>query len=331
MRTPAEALEAALLHHAQELGLQAQAEISDFVQEQRPAVGKLEAAAPRVRRAGKGALFVAEEFVFDQGLRKIGAGKTDERLRGPRTHAVDRSRPEFFSGTGFTGDQDGDVAGRHFLRHRQDFGQRALSADHRIRGGDFHFLRAKLLGFLFELMKAAGAAQGDSQLDHIGRAGEDQVDAKLHQAQRQRTVFRGENRDDGKGKSRLGLSQELQRRFNDGIPVARLQIQKHNVIRPEFRGVRPAEFSSGANLKAGTQGVGQGLRESDIGTAEKNSNQVTTHRGTTSTVAAPRRRENSDAKVCDCTARHGPSTNDLVGDWIPSQGDDLTAHMYTRE
>ena len=66
----AEALDAFLLKHAQELGLGAGGEVADFVEEDGAALGLLEAANASRLGAGEGAALVAEEFAFEQSLRE---------------------------------------------------------------------------------------------------------------------------------------------------------------------------------------------------------------------------------------------------------------------
>src|SRR5438874_700569 len=69
----ADALERALLEHAQQLGLERRRDLADLVQQQRPAVGQLEAAAAHPVGAGEGALLVAEQLALQQVLRQGGA------------------------------------------------------------------------------------------------------------------------------------------------------------------------------------------------------------------------------------------------------------------
>ena len=67
----ADALELALLQHAQKLALELERDFADLVEEQRAAVGEFEAAdAGRAARRLECALGVAEEFAFEQ----LGAG-----------------------------------------------------------------------------------------------------------------------------------------------------------------------------------------------------------------------------------------------------------------
>jgi hypothetical protein len=62
----ADALELALLEDAEELHLRVGRDVADLVEEDRAAVGQLEAAEPPLRRAGEGAVLVAEELALDE-------------------------------------------------------------------------------------------------------------------------------------------------------------------------------------------------------------------------------------------------------------------------
>ena len=62
----AHALELALLQHAQELDLHLQRQVADLVEEQRAAVGELEAALPPRHGAGERALLVAEQLALEE-------------------------------------------------------------------------------------------------------------------------------------------------------------------------------------------------------------------------------------------------------------------------
>src|SRR6266702_7061335 len=61
------------LEDAQQVALRFQADVADFVEKYRAAVGDFEAALFTVLRAGEGALFVAEEFAFKQSFRERAA------------------------------------------------------------------------------------------------------------------------------------------------------------------------------------------------------------------------------------------------------------------
>ena len=75
----ADALELALLQHAQQLELQARRHVADLVEEQRPLVGQLEAPELPLHRARERALLVAEQLRFQQRLGQRAAVDLDER------------------------------------------------------------------------------------------------------------------------------------------------------------------------------------------------------------------------------------------------------------
>src|SRR5258708_6662134 len=64
----AEALKSFFLQHAQQLRLQAQTEVADFVEKKRSMIGGFHAALARQKRSGEGALFVTDELIFDQSV-----------------------------------------------------------------------------------------------------------------------------------------------------------------------------------------------------------------------------------------------------------------------
>ena len=74
----ADAVDLALLDGAQQLGLQADVHLADLVEQQRAAVGLLELADAPGDGAGEGALLVAEQLGFQQGLGDGGAVDGDE-------------------------------------------------------------------------------------------------------------------------------------------------------------------------------------------------------------------------------------------------------------
>jgi len=62
----ADALEGAFLQYPQQLDLHLQRHVADFVEKQRAAFGKLEAAHSGGQRAGEGTLFMSEQFTFQE-------------------------------------------------------------------------------------------------------------------------------------------------------------------------------------------------------------------------------------------------------------------------
>jgi hypothetical protein len=74
----ADALEAALLQHAQQLDLHLQGHVADFIEEQGTAGGHFEAALAAADRPGESALLVTEQFRLEQVARDGAAVDRDE-------------------------------------------------------------------------------------------------------------------------------------------------------------------------------------------------------------------------------------------------------------
>src|SRR5438552_798 len=81
--------EHALLEHAQELGLQAERQLADLVEEAGAAVGSLEQSAPAPHGPRERATLVAEQLGFEQRLRQRRAVDGHERTLGAGTGVVD--------------------------------------------------------------------------------------------------------------------------------------------------------------------------------------------------------------------------------------------------
>ena len=96
----ADALEAAFLQYPQQLDLHLQRHVADFVQEQRAAFGKLEAAHAGGQRAGEGAFLMAEQFAFQEVGGNRAAIHRHERVPGPARQFVNVARHHFLAGAG---------------------------------------------------------------------------------------------------------------------------------------------------------------------------------------------------------------------------------------
>ena len=107
----ADAGERAVLQKPQQFGLERLAHVADFVQKNRAAIGFLDAAGFLFHRAGESALFVAEQFAFQEGFRNGGAIDADVIVRAPLAQAVQRAGDEFLARAAFAQDQDPRVGG----------------------------------------------------------------------------------------------------------------------------------------------------------------------------------------------------------------------------
>ncbi len=109
----AESLKLALLQHAQQLGLQTERHVADFVQEDGAVIGLLETADAVADGAGKRALHVPEELGFEQSFGKRAAIHGYQRESIASAGGVDGARGQFLAGSGFAGDENGGAARGH--------------------------------------------------------------------------------------------------------------------------------------------------------------------------------------------------------------------------
>jgi len=115
-----------LLQDAQQARLERHRHLGNFIEEERPAVGKFqESLLSTPTRTGESALVIAEELAFQQRFLKRRTVDRDKRLVGPLACAVDAAGEEFLPRSRLSENQDrcvtGGVAPRLFLRplHRR--------------------------------------------------------------------------------------------------------------------------------------------------------------------------------------------------------------------
>jgi len=126
-RRGAEPFEFPLLEHAQELDLQVEGQLADLVQEDRAAMGELEATDFAGEGAGEGPLLVTEELTLDQCGRDGRAVDLDQRPLLPCTAVVNGPCDQFFARPRFAQDEDRGLGRRHLLHLMQDL-QEGLAA-----------------------------------------------------------------------------------------------------------------------------------------------------------------------------------------------------------
>ncbi|OQA34179.1 MAG: hypothetical protein BWY57_00641 [Betaproteobacteria bacterium ADurb.Bin341] len=103
-------LDFALLEDAQQLRLQRQRHVADFIEKKGPAVGEFELSLAAIFiGAGIGARSGPEKFGFEQVFRNGRRVDRDKRLVGARRTAVNGVRDQFLAGARFTLDEDGAV------------------------------------------------------------------------------------------------------------------------------------------------------------------------------------------------------------------------------
>ena len=112
----ADALELLVLQEAQQLGLQRRRDLADLVEEQRAALGRLDAARLVAHRAGERAARVAEQLAREQLLGQRRAVDHDERLARRACCARGRAREHALAGAVLAAQQDRRVRGRGAAR-----------------------------------------------------------------------------------------------------------------------------------------------------------------------------------------------------------------------
>src|SRR5664280_1701064 len=109
------------LEKPQQIHLQRQGDLSDFVQEERAAVGGLNPPLPLDVRSRERALFVSEEFAFHQRRRDGAAVDGRKRTTLAGASLMDGPGRHFLAGAAFPQDQDRGVGRGHFanrVEHR---------------------------------------------------------------------------------------------------------------------------------------------------------------------------------------------------------------------
>ena len=132
----ADALQLAVLQDAEQLRLRRLVQVADLVEEDRPAVGQLEPAAPQRRRAGERPLLVAEQLALDQLGRDGRAVDLDERPGRERTLPMDVRGEQFLARARLADEQHADVRSRHLRGLIDGVPERRARADHPRRLAD---------------------------------------------------------------------------------------------------------------------------------------------------------------------------------------------------
>ena len=119
-------VELALGEHPQQAGLQRRRHVADLVQEQRAAVGLLEAPAALRVRPGEGAALVPKQLRLEQVRRNRRGVERDEGAGGARAVLVQCAGDELLAGAGLPGDEHRDARARqasdgakHLLHRRR--------------------------------------------------------------------------------------------------------------------------------------------------------------------------------------------------------------------
>ena len=115
---PADSLKRFLLQHTQQFGLHVQAQLTNLIEENSPAVGYFEPPFATLLRTGVCTPFTAEELALYQIFIECGAVDRDKGLVGALAALMNHVRHHLFSGSTFSGNQ--------YRRHRPSDGHRFL-------------------------------------------------------------------------------------------------------------------------------------------------------------------------------------------------------------
>src|SRR5262249_18587161 len=111
--------EGVLLQHPQELGLQLEGEITDFVQEKRAPVGQFKAPDTLRERPCESAFFVPEEFAFQEARRDGAAVERDKGVRTPRAEVVRGAGQQFLARAGLALEEHSGIGRRYEFELRE--------------------------------------------------------------------------------------------------------------------------------------------------------------------------------------------------------------------
>ena len=169
---------------AQQLRLQADIHLADFVEQQRPAIRRLEFADTACDGAGERTLLVAEQLGLQQVVRDRRTVQRDERARRAARATMDVARQHLLAGARFTHDQHRGIGGRDLFGAAHGFLHGGVAHDHRVglAGGGFQdggdqigigrqrqeLARALANGACCRLRVVAGAAGDNRHRDAFG-------------------------------------------------------------------------------------------------------------------------------------------------------------------
>ena len=232
----ADALERALLQHAQQLRLQLDRNLADLVEEQRALARELEPAGAIADRAGERALDVTEQLALEHAGCERGAAHGDERpLLGVR-RVVDRARDELLAGARLAADQHRRARRRDRADLLPDVAdRRALAEDLagvRTTCGELDQLRARLAARERGLHDRAQPIDVD-RLDQVLVGAElDRLDGRLH------VVARGHDDD-----RRLGRALRERGEHVEAGAAGQAEIEQHQVGAVGAQRSRPARLA----------------------------------------------------------------------------------------
>src|ERR1700726_2175489 len=229
---PADALESLFFQYAQQLALNRERQLPDFVEKKSSAVSELE--LPKFPPPGSrvSAALVAEEFVLDQSFRNGRAVERHERLLGARAEVMNRSREKLFARSAFAQEQNGRIGRSDPLRHLTGILHGFMFANDSREAVTRGVLFAQQKVFAQQFLLARGAFEKKLQMVEVDRLLNEIKRAFLHRRNR---FFHGTIRGHkNHGQRRLGAARFAQN-VNSGIS-GKFQIGEHKKIAavPDF-------------------------------------------------------------------------------------------------
>ena len=201
------------------------AHVADFVEEQRAAVGLLEAADALLVGAGEGALLVAEQLRLEQVLLQRRAVHLDEVAARAQRVVVDRAGDQLLAGARFAADQHRRVALRDLLDDREHRLQRAARADDPVEVVDVLLRVPEVLDLVLEAAVLDGLLDLELHLLDLERLLHVVEGADLHRLDRR--VHRAERRHQDHRRRRMQRLRGAQ--HVHAVAAAHLQIAQHDV------------------------------------------------------------------------------------------------------
>ncbi len=169
-----------VLEHAQQLGLQQGRELSNFVEEERAAIGRFEQTLLHCLRVGEGASFVAEEFGLHQRLGDGRAVDGDEWPVLARALVVNRLGDQVFARSAFALDENrGGLAGGDLLYETHQFCSLRRNCDHFVITRRAADLAAQRFDLGAKASRLERVLDGDAEFFEVERLADEVVGAQL--------------------------------------------------------------------------------------------------------------------------------------------------------
>jgi hypothetical protein len=125
----AKSLNGPLFQYAQQLDLDVERQLADFIEKNRRLIGQLEAPDLPRYSAGVGAFFAAEQLAFDKGCRNGRAVDPHHRSSFTGAQLMNLRREQFLAGARLSEQQHGGIGRRHLLHLLERFPDRRARAE----------------------------------------------------------------------------------------------------------------------------------------------------------------------------------------------------------